>query len=202
MNQPIIHPTASVAASVIIGSRTRIWMNTQIRENVVIGENCNIGRNVYVDTGVRLGNNCKIQNNALLFAELTLEDGVFIGPGVILTNDKVPRAVNPDGSLKSAEDWREGTIHIGQGAALGAASVVLTDLSVGAWSMVGAGSVVTHSVPAHALVVGVPARVVGYVCKCGSRLDLQGENGEREWACPKDDLSNRMNADGDLVHLA
>ena len=192
MTDVYIHPSAVVPEKSEIGAGTKIWMNVQIREDVRIGENCIIGRNTYIENQVTLGNNVKVQNNALLYHEAILEDGVFIGPGVILTNDKVPRAVNPDGSLKSADDWHAGKIHIQQGASVGAGSVVLTDLTIGAWAMVAAGSVVTKNVPAHALVLGVPARIVAYVCKCGERLHVQGENGDRIWICGKDGARYRM----------
>lgn len=192
MTDLYIHPTAVVSEQAEIGEGTKVWMNVQIRDDVRIGRNCIIGRNTYVEDGVTLGDNCKVQNNALLYRSATLEDGVFIGPGAILTNDKVPRAVNPDGSLKGAEDWHAGHIHIGKGASVGAGSIVLTDLSIGAWAMVGSGALVTKNVPAHALVVGIPARIVGYVCKCGQRLAARGDNEARIWVCERDGLKYRM----------
>ncbi|MBI4673359.1 MAG: N-acetyltransferase [Chloroflexi bacterium] len=197
-----IHPTAVVSEQAEIGAGTQVWMNVQIRAEVCIGQNCIIGRNTYIENGVTLGNNCKVQNNALLYRAATLEDGVFIGPGVILTNDQVPRAVNPDGSLKGAEDWHAGHIRIGRGASVGAGAVVLTDLSVGAWAMIAAGAVVTQDVPAHALVVGVPARLVGYVCKCGHRLGVRGQNGDRLWICTRDGLQYRMAEKDSLVEIS
>ncbi len=201
MSETFIHPTAVVSERAAIGEGAKIWMNVQIREDVVIGRNCIIGRNAYIENGVTLGDNCKVQNNALLYHQATLEDGVFIGPGVILTNDKIPRAVNPNGSLKSADDWRAGKIFIGRGASVGAGSIVLTDITLGAWAMVAAGSVVTRDVPAHALVIGVPARLVGYVCKCGERLEAQGANGERVWVCARDGLQYRLGAHDALVEI-
>lgn len=192
MAERFIHTTAVVSEQAKIGAGTQVWMNVQIREDVRIGKNCIIGRNAYIENGVTLGDNCKVQNNALLYHAATLEDGVFIGPGAILTNDKLPRAVNPDGTLKDADDWHAGHIRIGRGASVGAGAIVLTDLSIGAWAMVAAGSVVTQDVPAHALVVGVPARRVGYVCKCGHRLTAHGHNGDRLWICPRDGSRYRM----------
>lgn len=201
MGKVYIHPTAVVSEHAVIGDDTKIWMNVQIREDVRIGRNCIIGRNTYIENGVTLGDNCKVQNNALLYHEAILEDGVFIGPGVILTNDKVPRAVNPDGSLKSADDWHAGKIHIRRGASVGAGAVVLTDIEIGAWAIVAAGAVVTQNVPAHALVMGVPARRIGYVCKCGERLTAQGANGERVWVCTRDSARYRLSAHDDLEEL-
>ena len=187
-----IHPTAVVSDRAQIGDGTKIWMNVQIRENVRVGQNCIIGRNAYIDDGVTLGDNCKVQNNALLYRGVTLEDGVFIGPGVILTNDKVPRAVTADGALKTLDDWHLGHILIRRGASVGAGAVLLTDLRVGAWAIIAAGAVVTRNVPDHALVVGTPARVVGYVCWCGHRLE-QGEPGDNGiWRCPQDGYQYEM----------
>ncbi len=201
MSETFIHPTAVVSDRAVIGEGTKIWMSVQIREDVRIGKNCIIGRNVYIEDGVTLGDNCKVQNNALLYHRATLEDGVFIGPGVILTNDKIPRAINPDGSLKSADDWRAGEIHIGRGASVGAGSTVLTDLTIGAWAMIAAGSVVTHNVPPHALVAGIPARHVAYVCKCGTRLTVQGHNGDCIWLCPQENTQYQMSAEGTLIEI-
>lgn len=201
MAETFIHPSAVVSDRAKIGAGTKIWMNVQIREDVRIGKNCIIGRNTYIENGVTLGDNCKVQNNALLYHRATLEDGVFIGPGVILTNDKVPRAINSDGTLKSADDWHAGHIHIGRGASIGAGATVLTDITIGAWAMVGSGALVTKNVPAHALVVGVPAHVAGYVCKCGQRLTSLALNGDRIWSCPQDGSTYRMIAEQALEEL-
>ena len=155
-----ISSTASVEKSSTIPSSSRVWDHTQIRENVTIGENCVIGRNVYIGPGVVIGNNCKIQNNALIYEPAILEDGVFIGPAVVLTNDKHPRAVNEDGTLKQAADWARVGVTIRRGAAIGANSVVIAPVEIGEWSTVGAGSVVTRDVPVGAIVVGNPARPI------------------------------------------
>ena len=165
-----IHPTADVADSADLGAGTKVWNECQIRENARVGMGCVLGKDVYVDVGVEIGDNVKIQNGAQLFSGLTVESGVFIGPGAIFANDKVPRAINPDGSPKRAADWDVGRIRLCFGSSIGAAAVVIPDVTVGAYAVVGAAAVVTRDVPAHALVVGSPARQVGSVCKCGRRL--------------------------------
>lgn len=126
---------------------------------------------------MRLGRNCKIQNNALLYEGLELEDGVFVGPQVCFTNDFLPRAVNPDLSLKTSEDWEVGRTLVREGASVGAQSVVVTGITVGRWALIGAGSVVTHDVPDHALVYGRPARIKGWVCACARRLVIRDGEG-------------------------
>lgn len=171
----IIHPTADVSPQAEIGEGTRVWSNVQIRERARLGRNCIVGRNSYIEFDVTVGDNVKIQNNASLYVGLTVEDGVFIGPHVIFTNDKLPRAINPDGSLKSAADWHVGETRVCYGAALGAGTVVVTGATIGRWAMVGSGSVVTKDVPDHALVVGNPARIIGWVSACGVRCDSQEE---------------------------
>lgn len=170
-----IDPTAEVSPEAEIGDGTRIWRNVQIREGAHLGRNCIVGKNAFIDFGVVVGNNVKIQNNASLYHGLKLEDGVFVGPHVIFTNDRLPRAINPDGSLKSAEDWVVGHTLIRYGAALGAGVVVVTGVTIGRWAMVGSGSVVTHDVPDHALVVGNPARIIGYVSATGIRCATQDD---------------------------
>ena len=165
-----IHPTAEVYSSVVIGAGSSIWNQCQVREGVQIGQNCILGKDVYVDFGVKLGDNVKVQNGALLYHGLTIESGVFIGPGVIFTNDKRPRAINPDGSLKTDADWVVGETTVHYGASIGAGAVILPGLAVGEFAMVGAGALVARDVPAHGLVLGNPARLIGYVCKCGEKL--------------------------------
>jgi UDP-2-acetamido-3-amino-2,3-dideoxy-glucuronate N-acetyltransferase len=170
-----IHPTADVSPQAEIGDGTRVWANVQIRERARIGRNCIIGRNCYIEFDVSIGDNVKIQNNSSLYVGLTIEDGVFIGPHVIFTNDKLPRAINPDGSLKSATDWHVGKTHVHYGAAIGAGAVIVTGVTIGRWAMVGSGAVVTKDVPDHALVVGNPAHVIGYVSATGVRCVSQRE---------------------------
>ncbi len=165
-----IHSTADVAEGVDIGDNTKIWHHCQIRPGVKIGSNCILGKGVYVDSDVPIGNNVKIQNYVSIFHGVVIEDGVFVGPHVCFTNDNFPRAINQDGTLKSASDWEVSQTIIKYGAALGANSTILPGIVVGEWAMVGSGSVVTKDVPPYGLVAGNPARLIGYVCSCGRRL--------------------------------
>jgi UDP-2-acetamido-3-amino-2,3-dideoxy-glucuronate N-acetyltransferase len=177
----IIETSALIDLTASIGDGTRVWHNAQVRDGVVIGPNCILGRNVYVGSGVRVGKNCKIQNSALVYEPAQIGDGVFIGPGAILTNDQYPRAVNPDGSIKSLTDWIPAGVTIETGASVGAGAVCVAPIRIGAWSMIAAGSVVTRDIPAYALVVGVPAKQIGWVGKSGYKLSQSGET----FICPK-----------------
>jgi acetyltransferase-like isoleucine patch superfamily enzyme len=172
--------SADVAPDAVIGDGSSVWHLAQVREGAVLGAGCVIGRGAYIGTGVRLGDNCKVQNYALVYEPAELADGVFIGPAAVLTNDTHPRAVNPDLSLKSASDWEAVGVTIREGAAIGARAVCVAPVTVGAWAMVAAGAVVVDDVPDHALVVGVPARQIGWVSKSGHRLR---EEGDGTWVC-------------------
>lgn len=165
-----IHPTADVSPEARVGEGTRIWHQAQVREGAVIGRECIVGKGVYVDIGVHIGNRCKLQNGAQVFHGAALDDGVFLGPGAAILNDKHPRAVNPDGSLKRDCDWQVTATHIAEGASVGGGAVVLPGVRVGRWAMVGAGAVVTHDVPDYGLVCGNPACLRGLVCPCGVPL--------------------------------
>jgi UDP-2-acetamido-3-amino-2,3-dideoxy-glucuronate N-acetyltransferase len=165
-----IHPTAEVSPDAVIGPGTSLWNQVQVRAGVSIGAACIIGKNAYIDANVLIGSRVKIQNNASIFHGVTIEDGVFIGPHVCFTNDVQPRAITPQGHLKGQEDWVVGTTLVRSGASVGAGSVILSNLTIGRFAMIGAGSVVTRSVPDYGLVYGNPARQHGYVCRCGQRL--------------------------------
>lgn len=167
----MIHATAEVHNCAVIGDGTMIWADVQVREDAHIGTDCILAKGVYVDFGVTIGDRCKLENYVCVFNPAVVEDGVFLGPGVLLTNDRVPRAINPDGTRKGAEDWDPLPVRVCEGAAIGAGSVLLPGVTIGAWALIGAGSVVTADVPAHGLVVGNPARLIGWVCACGARLE-------------------------------
>jgi UDP-2-acetamido-3-amino-2,3-dideoxy-glucuronate N-acetyltransferase len=165
-----IHPTAEVSNDVSVGDGTQIWRGVQIREGASIGSECNIGKSVYIDFGVPIGSRCKLENNASIFHGATLEDGVFVGPHACITNDRLPRPITPQGKLKGREDWDVGATLLRYGSSIGAGAIVLPDVTVGRFAMAGAGAIVTRDVPDHGLVVGNPARLIGFVCACGGRL--------------------------------
>ncbi len=177
--------SADVAASARIGAGSAIWHLAQVREEAQLGVNCVVGRGAYIGTGVHLGDNCKVQNYALVYEPAHLEAGVFIGPAVVLTNDTYPRAVNPDGTPKSAHDWQPVGVTIREGAAIGARAVCVAPVEIGRWATIAAGSVVTKDVPAFALMAGVPARRLGWVGKAGVRLIER----DGRWVCPQTDES-------------
>ncbi len=170
MAESWIHPTAEVSGLAFLGEGCKIWHHAQVREGVRLGPECIVGKGVYIDLNVIIGARCKLQNGCQIYRGSTLEDGVFIGPGVILTNDKYPRAINLDGSIKTEGDWERGEIIIGRGASIGAGAIILPDIKIGEFAMVGAGSVVTREVPPWGLVLGIPARLIGWVDKEGTIL--------------------------------
>ncbi len=174
-----VHPTAEVAEDATIGDGTSIWHHCQIRPRAHIGQNCILGKGVYVDADVTIGDNVKIQNYSSVYHGVTLEDGVFVGPHVCFTNDMRPRAINPDGTLKAATDWKISATLVKRGAALGANSTIRCGVTIGEWAMVGSGSVVTRDVPAYGLVYGNPARLHGFVCPCGARLTTKEEKSDK-----------------------
>ena len=177
-----IHATADVSPAANIAQSAFIWHYAQVREEATIGENCIVGRGAYIGTGVSMGDNCKVQNYALVYEPAHIADGVFIGPAAVLTNDEFPRAITPEGTIKSGHDWTPVGVTIKTGASIGARAVCVAPVTVGAWALVAAGSVVTRDVPDFALVAGVPARRIRWVGKAGVPLSDEG-NGI--FVCPK-----------------
>jgi UDP-2-acetamido-3-amino-2,3-dideoxy-glucuronate N-acetyltransferase len=176
-----VHATADLEPNVTIGAGTSIWHRAQVRTGTQVGAECVVGRDVFIDEGVSIGDRVKIQNAALIYQGVTIEDGVFIGPGVILTNDRYPRAITSIGDLARADDWEVSPIALRYGCSIGAGAVVVAGVDVGRFAMVGAGAVVTRTVPSHALVAGSPAHRIGWVCACGARLlDANGDPAQAE----------------------
>lgn len=159
-----VHPTAELDENVTIGKKTKIWHFSHIMGNTVIGENCNLGQNVVVGPDVCIGNGCKIQNNVSLYKGVTLEDGVFCGPSMVFTN-----VFNPRAHIKRMDEVRPTLVK--KGASLGANCTIVCGVTIGKYSFVGAGAVVTKDIPDHALVIGNPARQTGWVCECGEKFN-------------------------------
>ena len=172
-----IHPTAEVSDQAEIGPGTSIWHQSQVRERARIGRNCILSKGVYVCAGAVIGDNVKVQNYVSIYHGVTIEDGVFCGPHCVFTNDKWPRAINADGSLKSGDDWEMTPTLVKRGASIGANAVVVCGVTIGQWAMIGSGSVVSRDVPDYGLVWGNPARLYGFVCPCGQRLS--GDHGAK-----------------------
>lgn len=164
------HPTADVSPQAVIGEGTKIWQHCQVREGAVLGKNCILSKGVYIDSGVVIGNNVKIQNGISVYHGVTLEDGVFCGPHCVFTNDKRPRSINPDGTLKGGADWTVSETLVRSGASIGAHATIVCGTTIGRWAMIGSGAVVTKDVPDYGLVYGNPARLQGFVCPCGQKL--------------------------------
>jgi acetyltransferase-like isoleucine patch superfamily enzyme len=177
-----VHGTADVDERATIGAGTTVWHLAQIREDARLGRDCIVGRGAYVGPGVIIGDNVKLQNYALVYEPARLEDGVFIGPAAVLTNDLHPRSTDVTGKLKRPDDWDADGVVVRQGASLGARVVVIAGRVIGRWALVAAGAVVTRDVPDFALVAGVPARQIGWVGRAGQRLVAAGDG---HWRCPQ-----------------
>lgn len=184
MSTARIQPTADLDDGVSIGDGSSVWHLAQVRGGAVLGENVIVGRGAYIGSGVKVGDNCKIQNYALVYEPAVLEDGVFVGPAAVLTNDTFPRAINPDGTAKSAHDWDAVGVTLKHGCSIGARAVCVAPVTVGSWATVAAGSVVVKDVPDYALVAGVPARRIKWVGRSGFPLEPAGEG---RWTDPRTD---------------
>jgi acetyltransferase-like isoleucine patch superfamily enzyme len=165
-----IHPTAEVSEGATIGSGTFVWHQAQVRAGARVGRRCVLGKGVYVDAGVVLGDGCRVQNYACVYAPAELGQGVFVGPHVVFTNDLYPRALMPDETERRGDAWSPGKIVVEDAASIGAGAVIRTNVRIGQWALVAAGSVVIADVPPYTLVAGVPAKEVGKVCRCGKRI--------------------------------
>ena len=163
MNNIYIHPSAHVSKDAKIGNGSKIWINSQIREKSEIGKNCIISKDTYIDIHVKIGSNVKIQNGVSVYHGVTIEDDVFVGPNATFTNDFYPRAFN--------DNWKISKTLIKKGASIGANVTIVCGITVGEYALIGAGSVVNKNVLPYTLMVGNPAKIIGYVCKCGHRLD-------------------------------
>ena len=174
-----VHPTAIVEEDVAIGEGTRIWHHAHVRRGAKIGKNCNFGKDVYVDTDVRIGNNVKLENRVSVFHGVTIEDDVFVGPHATFTNDMYPRAF--------LSEWEVVPTLVKKGASIGAGAVIVCGITLGEYSMVAAGAVVTKDVPPFGLVMGVPARLKGFVCYCCRPLKTIVEKNETsvKYKCDK-----------------
>ena len=171
-----MHETAVVEARVTLGDDTQVWHHCHVREGAVIGERCSLGKGVFIDAGVRMGAGVRIQNHVSVYAGVTLDDDVFVGPSAGFTNDLFPRA--------GKVGWTVVSTSVGRGASVGANATIVCGLDIGPYAMVGAGSVVTRSVGAHALVVGNPARQVGWVCRCGHVVARGATKPAHDEVCP------------------
>lgn len=190
-----VQPTADVDERAEVGAGTTVWHLAQVREEARVGRDCIVGRGAYVGPGVIIGDRVKLQNYALVYEPARLEDGVFIGPAAVLTNDQFPRSVDVAGQLKRPGDWEASGVVIREGASVGARAVILPGCVVGRWAMIAAGAVVTRDVPDFALAVGVPARRAGWVGRAGVRLT---DAGGGVWRCPRTGERYTESASGGL----
>jgi len=163
MSDIFIHKSSYIEEGAKIGNNTKIWMNSQIRKNSIIGSDCIISKDTFVDENVKIGNRCKIQNGVSVYQGVTIEDDVFVGPNACFTNDKVPRAFN--------QEWKITKTLVKKGASIGANATIVCGITLGEYSMIAAGSVVTKDVRPYSLVMGNPAKHYSYVDKLGNKVN-------------------------------
>lgn len=178
-----VHESSYIDDEVTIGKRTKIWHFCHIQSGAIIGENCSFGQNVNVSNRVKIGNGVKVQNNVSIYEGVELEDAVFCGPSMVFTNDQTPRAEYPKGSAGYKRTL------VQKGATIGANATIVCGHTIGRYALIAAGAVVTRDVPDHALMAGVPAQQVGWVCECGAVL-------EKALSCPKCGRSYIENENG------
>ena len=165
MSKAKVKSTSIVDENAVIGDGTRVWNFVHVRENAEIGRDCVLGDYVYVGRGVKIGNGVKLENRATVYEGVTIEDKVFVGPHVTFTNDFIPRSFSTD--------WKILQTLVKEGASIGAGTVIVCGVTIGKYALIGAGSVVTENIPPHALAYGNPARVRGFVCRCGRKLKTE-----------------------------
>jgi len=163
MATPFVHESAYVDDGAVIGADTKVWHFCHVMGGAVIGDRCSLGQNVVVMNGTRIGNNVKIQNNVSIYESVTLEDDVFCGPSMVFTN-----VINPRSHVSRKNEYRPTLVS--RGASIGANATIVCGSTLGEYAFIGAGAVVARDVPAYALMVGVPARQIGWMCQCGERL--------------------------------
>ena len=176
MAAPFIHESAYVDDGAVIGDDTKIWHFCHVMPGAVIGERCSLGQNVVVMPGTRMGSNVKVQNNVSIYEGVELEDDVFCGPSMVFTN-----VINPRSHVSRKTEYRRTLVR--RGASIGANATIVCGVELGAYAFVGAGAVVTADVKPYALVVGVPARHIGWMCQCGERLAIGGLDGSGRFVC-------------------
>lgn len=175
-NDVFIHPSAEVHPSAIVGKGSKIWNGVQVREGAIVGDGCSLGKDVYIDVNTKIGSHVRIQNGVSVYRGVHLGDDVFVGPHVCFTNDLYPRAFN--------KDWKVIETFVKKGASIGAGTTIVCGVTIGTYALVGVASVVTHDVPSYGLVMGNPARLKGYVCRCGVPLKGAEPGFTGRFTCP------------------
>lgn len=185
----MIHPTAIVEEGCVLGQGSKVWHFSHLMSGAVIGQNCNIGQNVVIMPNARLGNGCKVQNNVSLYTGVVCEDYVFLGPSCVFTN-----VINPRAFIERKSEYRPTLLQ--EGVSVGANATILCGITIGSFAMIGAGTVVIRNVLPYALVVGNPARQIGWVSRAGHRLTFDKK---QEATCPETGERYRMKSEGDGI---